>query len=107
MDIPNTGGPAVSVARPQTRTLALVSQYSEPHSELMEMSSGTVYACHARGDDGLCVIDVKDIVSCVAMIPHRSLPSVPGFTCVSYFVMEKLGGDGVFVEEDTSDDMYD
>ncbi len=75
----------------QRRTFALLSRYSDPHSDLLMQSSHTVWACHLLGDAGLTVVDVTDIIACVAMIPRDALPRVPGYTTVPYFVMEKIG----------------
>ena len=74
-----------------TRTLALVSQYSPPHRDMLVWSSGTVWSCHALGRNGLTVIDAIYILECVAMVPHAALTSIPGYTSTPYFVVEKLG----------------
>ncbi|TFK49442.1 hypothetical protein OE88DRAFT_1737055 [Heliocybe sulcata] len=58
------------------RHCALVTRYSEPHPVLKEMSHGTLLSCLHGGEDGLMVINAKDILSVVAMIPHR--PTIPG-----------------------------
>jgi hypothetical protein len=71
-------------------TLALVSLYSPPDKNLFEHSFHTLLSCTHAGDASLQVIDVKSILSVVAMVPH--LP-FPGDTSERYFVVEKPGLD--------------
>ncbi|KAI1783778.1 hypothetical protein LXA43DRAFT_976981 [Ganoderma leucocontextum] len=77
-------------------TLAIVSRYSAPNEDLLQESSGAVWACcmSETERERLAVIDIKSILSCVAMIPCASLPhphATNGQTV--YFVMEKLSVD--------------
>ncbi len=51
------------------RTYALVSVWSEPDWDLLEESSNTVYSCVYWGQEYLQVIDMKVIMSIVAMVP--------------------------------------
>ncbi|KAG2109538.1 hypothetical protein DEU56DRAFT_749953 [Suillus clintonianus] len=88
------------------RTVALVSLYSAPDKQLLELSHQTVWSCTNQGEVGLRVVDVTDIQAVVAVIPHRpTLPS--GVTEDRVFVVEKTGLDvsytGVFAEEDDND----
>ena len=50
--------------------LAVVSLYSLEDARLLAESLGAVWACRAQGDHSLIVIDVKTILTCVAMVPH-------------------------------------
>lgn len=70
------------------KVLAMVSFYSPPHGNLLELSYNTLLSCIP--ENGLKVIDVKSIRSVVAMIPH--LP-FPGNMEERYFVVEKPGLD--------------
>lgn len=88
------------------RTVALVSLYSAPDKQLLELSHQTVWSCTNQGEVGLRVVDVTDIQAVIAVIPHRpTLPS--GATEDRVFVVEKTGLDvsytGVFAEEDDND----
>ena len=87
-----------------TRTLAILSRYTAPHGWLLSESYGTVWSCHALGDDGLAIIEVSDIQSCIAMIPHADLPCIEGYTSTPYFMMEKLGDDTELVGPDEPED---
>ena len=70
--------------------LALVSLYSPPHRELLEYSYHTQMSCTYGGDTHLRVVDIKSILSVIAMVPH--LP-FPGDSLDRYFVVEKPGLD--------------
>ena len=69
-------------------TLALVSLYGPPDQWLLEQSHHSLWSCKPQG---LAVVDVKSILSVVAMIPHS--PSIPGNAQVEerFFVVEKIG----------------
>ncbi|EMD33759.1 hypothetical protein CERSUDRAFT_67897 [Gelatoporia subvermispora B] len=76
------------------RALALVSLYSPPDVNLLQISHHTVYSCEYRGQDSLAVIEAKDISSVVAVVPesptalaHSGRPNAHS-RC---FVAEKLG----------------
>lgn len=71
-------------------TLALVSLYSLPHEELSEYSHHTLLSCVYEGDACLQVVDIKSIMSVVAMVPHNPFPGDP---LDRYFVVEKPGLD--------------
>jgi hypothetical protein len=78
----------VSVSNREIETLALVSLYSPPDQDLLEASSQALWACQYLGDESLCVINVKTIISVVAIVPlpHSGQPK-------GMFVVEKLGLD--------------
>ena len=71
-------------------TLAVVSLYSLPHEELLEYSHHTLLSCVYEGDAHLQVIDIKSIMSVVAMVPHHPFPED---LLDRYFVVEKPGPD--------------
>ncbi|KZT20729.1 hypothetical protein NEOLEDRAFT_1075080 [Neolentinus lepideus HHB14362 ss-1] len=69
---------------------ALVCKYSNPDPTLRDLSYGTLLLCHAGGPDDLLVIDIHNIVSVVAMIPHR--PEIPNQPIQDrFFLVEKPG----------------
>ena len=68
-------------------TLALVSTYSPPEPVLLTESSGALMVCKYRGISSLEVIRVKNIISCIAMVPFKD-PHDGRF-----FVCEKMGLD--------------
>jgi len=86
----------------ELRPLALVSLYGPPDPHLLQTSSYMLWSCRSQGDTGLAVVDVKAIISVVAMIPHKPhiLDRLPEDR---YFVVEKPGLDiadmGGFQEE--------
>ncbi|KAG1768973.1 hypothetical protein EDD22DRAFT_771576 [Suillus occidentalis] len=70
--------------------VAIICLYSLPDEDLLQISSQTVVSCSRLAD--ICVVDVKQILSVVAMIPHTPrLPS--GVTEARFFMMEKPGLD--------------
>jgi hypothetical protein len=50
-------------------SLALVSVFSPPDQELLELSHHAVYICHGSGIDSLIVVDVKAITAVISMVP--------------------------------------
>ena len=93
-----------SLIRETETALTLVSLYSPPDRHLFEFSYRTLLSCKNAGDACLQVIDIKFILSVVAMVPH--LP-FPGDTSERYFVVEKPGLDVASlggVVEDVPDD---
>lgn len=50
-------------------SLALVSVFSPPDQELLELSHHAAYICHRGGPDALTVVDVKAITAVVSMVP--------------------------------------
>ncbi|KAJ8580047.1 hypothetical protein M405DRAFT_855068 [Rhizopogon salebrosus TDB-379] len=70
--------------------VAMIQMYSLPDEALLQLSSQTVASCTCS--DRVLAIDVKDIVSVIAMVPHKpTLPS--GVTEERFFMMEKPGLD--------------
>ena len=67
-----------------TRTLALVSNYSLPDLDLLRQSYETLWTCRYQGTDDLCVVDVKNIHSVVAIMPFP-------FERDKVFVGKKIG----------------
>ena len=49
-------------------TLALVSVFSPPDQELLELSHHAMYICHSSGIDTLIVVDVKVITAVISMV---------------------------------------
>lgn len=73
-------------------TLAVVSLYGLENALLLAESSGTVWACQAQGDDTLVVIDVKTILTCIAMVPHTFV--IPNTDPLQLFLaMDKIGAE--------------
>jgi hypothetical protein len=82
------------------RALALVSLYSSPDEHLLSQSHATLLVCwHQRAI--LTVIDVKSILSVVAMVPFPF--SVAGHVD-QFFVIEKIGLDVVEVDDNVDDE---
>lgn len=85
-----------------TRAFAVVLPYSPPNRHLLEVSHDTLVVCRYQADGVLWVIDVKLIVSVVAMVPFNFL--VNGQDNY-FFLVEKIGLD--VVEVDTQDEDED
>ncbi|KZT17972.1 hypothetical protein NEOLEDRAFT_1081521, partial [Neolentinus lepideus HHB14362 ss-1] len=70
---------------------AMVRRYSDPNTVLSQLSYGTLFSCLAGGPDDVLVIDIKSILSVVAMVPHH--PRIPGQTAIQdrFFIAEKPG----------------
>ena len=69
-----------------TRALALLSVYSAPDEELLNKSFETVWVSTYLGNTNFRVIDVKDIISVVAMVPFEQTGQHGQF-----FMVEKFG----------------
>ena len=82
------------------RALALVSIYSPPDEHLLQQSSTTLVVCGYQGEEALTVIDVKSILSVVAMVPF---PFLVGGHGNQYFIIEKIGLD-ILEADDPEDD---
>src|SRR6267154_1762976 len=50
-------------------SLALISVFSPPDQELLNLSRNAVYICHGSGIDALTVVDIKAITAVVSMVP--------------------------------------
>ncbi|KAG1843970.1 hypothetical protein F4604DRAFT_1937843 [Suillus subluteus] len=73
----------------ESKTFALVSQFSPPHAELLRRSFQTVVACHYGGDTSLKLVKVSAIQSVVAMVPHP----FPGIDNMLFYLIEWPGLD--------------
>ena len=81
------------------RVFALVFPYSPVNRYLFEVSNSTLVVC-THQEDILLVIDVKAILSVVAMVPFNYvIDSYQNF----YFVIEKIGID--VLDIDTQEDI--
>jgi hypothetical protein len=70
--------------------VAVIKMYSPPDEDLLRLSSHTVTSCTHL--DTICIVNVKQIISVIAMVPHRpALPS--GVTEDRFFMVEKPGLD--------------
>lgn len=85
---------------------AMVDLYGPRDDQLYEESSHTLWSCSRQhGDDGLVVVDVTQILSVVAMVPHPPMSNMSlGDFSQRVYVVEKLGLDvmvmaGMPVEE--------
>ena len=67
---------------------ALVLVWSEPNTDLLRESVNTVYSCVYVGEEDLRIIDVKVIVSIVAMVP---MMPCDGDQSSQFFLLEKPG----------------
>jgi len=83
-----------------SRAFALVSIYSPPDEYLLRHSNTALVVCRYRGEEILAVIDVKSILSVVAMVPF---PFIVGGRGDQHFVIEKIGLD-VLEADDSEDD---
>jgi hypothetical protein len=73
----------------EEKTFALISEFSQPHTELFENSFQTVFASRYQGDASLKLIEVHTIQSVVAMIPHN----FPGIDGILFYLVERPGLD--------------
>ena len=69
-------------------TLAMVSCYSSLDQTLLDISYNTLQSCTYLGQGGRMVVDVKNINSVIAMVPHKPFN---GGSIQQYFVVEKPG----------------
>ena len=76
---------------------AMVSVYSRPDADLLQQSSNALWSCKYRGKEELVVIDVKSIMSVVAMVPHPPMrdEALKRRLAGRVFVVEKLGLDAL------------
>lgn len=73
----------------EEKTLALISEFSQPHTDLFKNLFQTVFACRYNGDASLKLLEVHTIQSVVAMIPH----SFPGIDGILFYLVEHPGLD--------------
>lgn len=71
------------------KDVAVISMFSLPDKDLLDLSCHTVSSCQHEEDD-IRVIDSKSILAVAGMVPHKStLPS--GVIEDHYFMVEKPG----------------
>ena len=75
-------------------SLAVLAAYSEPDVDLLAASHGTFISCKYLGDD-VQVIDISQIQSVVAMVPHRL--EKHNEQDQYYFLVERPGLDVVYL----------
>ena len=87
-----------------SKVLAVVSLYSLPDEYLLQLMWDTLYVCGHPGEDAVVVIDVKSILSVIAIVPF---PFVIRDHSNQYFMIEQVGLDVVEtdVAVDTLDDL--
>lgn len=74
----------------QFADVTVIQMYSLPDEDILCLSSHTVASCTHL--DTISIVDVKQIISVIAMVPHRPmLPSV--VTEDRFFMVEKPGLD--------------
>ena len=74
--------------------------YSPPNEHLLKLSNTTLIVCRYRGEAALVVIDVKSILSVVAMVPFPFAVDGDGD---QYFMIEGVGLD--VVDTDAEEDV--
>lgn len=72
--------------------LAAVSLYSLPDAYILQLSYDTLCVCGYHGQDAVVVIDVRSIISVVAMVPF---PFIVGGRNNQFFMIEQIGLDVV------------
>jgi len=70
------------------RAFALISLYSPPNEHILRSTSDTLVVCRHQHERELTVIDVKSILSVIAMAPFPFLIDGHGN---QYFMIEKMG----------------
>ena len=74
------------------QTFALVSLYSPPNAHILRETHGTLAVCRYRDREVLMAIDIKSILSVVAMAPFPFIIDGHGD---QFFLIEKVGLDVV------------
>lgn len=72
---------------------AVVKNYGDPDIALLEKSCNTIWSCRRQSE--CVVIDVKDILSVVAVIPRPSASGALGSYDGQVFIAEKIGLDAM------------
>ena len=85
--------------RGETRAFALISPYSAPNEHLLNASHNTLIVCRYQSEAILWVVEIRSILSVVAMIPFPFL--INGHSDC-YYMVEKIGLD--VLDVDTRDD---
>lgn len=89
--------------------LAMLSVYSPPDQELLNISHGALKACTYFGQENLIVVEAKSIISVVGMIPFPLLGEggISAETCTrtqgKFFLYEKITLDTGSSSEDEED----
>ena len=92
---------------PEPKVLALVKRFSQPDETLLQVSSGCLWVClEGNEDTDLVALDVKQIVSVVAMCPLPPVALTIAHKEHAYFVVEKLGLE-LFTESVVDNDILD
>lgn len=84
----------------ELQAFALVSCYAPPNEHILQFTNNTLVICRYHGEGALMVINVRSILSVVAMIPFPFL--LDGHDN-QYFMVEKIGLD-VIEADDLEDD---
>ncbi|KAL1937343.1 hypothetical protein VTO73DRAFT_13804 [Trametes versicolor] len=90
-------------AHGDTFALAMLSVFSAPDADLYRETFGVLWACNYAGDTSRVVVDAKDIVSVVAMVPLPCTPAEADEPDAAqkyeerYFLVEKPGLDIAFL----------
>lgn len=79
----------------EPRAFALVLLYSPPNEHLLRTTYDTLVVCRYQHEGALMVIDVKSILSVVAMPPF---PFLVDDHSNQYFMIEKAGLDVIEVD---------
>ncbi|KAG2125708.1 uncharacterized protein EDB93DRAFT_1258036 [Suillus bovinus] len=85
--------------------IAVISVFSAPDADLVQLSNQTVLPCKYLGDEGLCVVDVTSIKSVVTMIPH--CPTLPSGVIEDHIFVLECPGLDIYqfgVEQDQEDE---
>lgn len=93
----------------EEQTLALISVYGPPDDELLEESYDTLWACRYHGEDNFQVVNAKQLLSVVAMVPFTP-PAIAldgeelgEYGEEWYFVVEKPGLEVFGLREDNEE----
>ncbi len=77
--------------------------FTDPDTRIMRKTYGVLVACCYQGDTSRAVVDVKDIISVVGMVPlpprgeERTRSDFEERFSGRHFVVEKLGFDMTFI----------
>ena len=77
------------------KALALVSLYSPPDEYLLHITYNMLCVCGYQGKDAIAAIDVRSIVSVIAVVPFPFLIEQHGN---QFFMIEQIGLDIVKVD---------
>ncbi|RDX40842.1 hypothetical protein OH76DRAFT_1459357 [Lentinus brumalis] len=86
-----------------TRVLAMVSEFTRPDPTIAEKTHGVLMVCYSQVQAPPRVVDVKDIMSVVAMMPmgprpfEADQPDAARLCANRYYVGEKLGCDMAWI----------